>query len=236
MPERKRMPNSMNLGQRIIEGITDGVILRGVCACGETHGVVLVFSANADEQIEAIVQNDSDTLKRVMSSDAATIKELQQHLDDIQEAIPYPRHPLANTDIAGAVSAEISDKAKLRDQLSERTNRIAELEEYRDLEREIADLRHQIIGVQDENRRLVEKCEYPRLEDVKADNAITAANQRIEALVKALKDTAIIIEAHEIDTLDCNRSGVVHCDCLERQLKRNEALAHAAEVGKEQKA
>ncbi len=45
----------MNLGQYIIENITDGVILRGVCAHDEEHGVLLVFSANAAEQIEAIV-------------------------------------------------------------------------------------------------------------------------------------------------------------------------------------
>jgi len=46
-----------SIGQRVIEGITNGVILWGICAENEEHPVVIVFSANAAEQIEAIIRD-----------------------------------------------------------------------------------------------------------------------------------------------------------------------------------
>ena len=39
-------------------------------------------------------------------------------------------------------------------------------------------------------------------------------HERYEALAAVVKDLFEVLDAHELDTYDCDRAGVVHCDCL----------------------
>jgi len=48
----------------------------------------------------------------------------------------------------------------------------------------------------------------------------------VEPLVRiasAVRELLSVIDAHEIDTLDCDRRGVAHCDCLQRARANVEA-------------
>ena len=69
----------------------------------------------------------------------------------------------------------------------------------------------------------------------------TAARARIAelereraGLLAAVRELFAVLDAHEIDTFDCDRAGVVHCDCLERARKRVESKMEAtpAQAGK----
>jgi hypothetical protein len=46
----------------------------------------------------------------------------------------------------------------------------------------------------------------------KPDNALSY----VDAMICAVRDLLKVIDAHEIDTIDCDRRGDVHCDCLTR--------------------
>jgi len=53
----------------------------------------------------------------------------------------------------------------------------------------------------------------------------TALRAHAERLAEALKDIAETLEAHEVDTLDCDRAGNKFCTCLERRIsKADQAL------------
>lgn len=41
---------------------------------------------------------------------------------------------------------------------------------------------------------------------------------------KVLNDLLLVLDAHEVETLDCDRRGNKYCDCLEKVPKRAEAL------------
>ena len=41
---------------------------------------------------------------------------------------------------------------------------------------------------------------------------------------KALHDLLLVLDAHEVETLDCDRRGNKYCDCLEKVLKPAKAL------------
>ena len=43
-------------------------------------------------------------------------------------------------------------------------------------------------------------------------------------LVSAVRELLAVIDAHEIDTFDCDRAGGTHCDCLERARKKVESM------------
>lgn len=50
-------------------------------------------------------------------------------------------------------------------------------------------------------------------------------------LVKQAGDLLIILEAHEVDTLDCDRRGEKYCDCLSNHIRRLKAALDAAKGG-----
>ena len=39
-----------------------------------------------------------------------------------------------------------------------------------------------------------------------------------------MRELFAVLDAHEIDTFDCDRAGVTHCDCLERARKKVESM------------
>ncbi len=41
-------------------------------------------------------------------------------------------------------------------------------------------------------------------------------------LIKAAQDILAILDAHEVDTLDCDRRGDIHCDCLDKAKEKLE--------------
>jgi len=43
-------------------------------------------------------------------------------------------------------------------------------------------------------------------------------------LSDAVRELLAVLDAHEIDTFDCDRAGVTHCDCLERARKKVESM------------
>lgn len=51
-------------------------------------------------------------------------------------------------------------------------------------------------------------------------NSLLEERERLRA---AIENLCGIIEAHEIDTLDCDRRGEIHCDCLERAMEKARA-------------
>jgi hypothetical protein len=48
--------------------------------------------------------------------------------------------------------------------------------------------------------------------------------QQLVGLAAAVRELLAVLDAHEIDTLDCDRAGVVHCDCLERARVKVESM------------
>jgi hypothetical protein len=52
-------------------------------------------------------------------------------------------------------------------------------------------------------------------------------------LSNAVRELLSVIDAHDMDTLDCDRSGRRCCDCLERARKKVEALLAATATHKE---
>ncbi len=51
----------------------------------------------------------------------------------------------------------------------------------------------------------------------------------VERLIEAAKNIEVIIEAHAIDTFDCDRSGETYCDCLARARGHLKAALAAVE-------
>jgi hypothetical protein len=49
----------------------------------------------------------------------------------------------------------------------------------------------------------------------------------VAPLIEAIKQLFEVLDAHDIDTLDCDRAGVVHCDCLEKVRKKITTLLNA---------
>ena len=43
-------------------------------------------------------------------------------------------------------------------------------------------------------------------------------------LASAVRELLAVLDAHEVDTLDCDRAGVAHCDCLQRARKKVDAM------------
>lgn len=46
----------MNIGQKIMEGIINGHLLKAKCSCDSDHECIVVWSSGAAEQIEALAQ------------------------------------------------------------------------------------------------------------------------------------------------------------------------------------
>lgn len=62
---------------------------------------------------------------------------------------------------------------------------------------------------------MVARCNMAALE---AD--YTTLRAHAERLAEALKDITETLEAHEVDTLDCDRAGNKFCTCLERRISK----------------
>ena len=58
----------------------------------------------------------------------------------------------------------------------------------------------------------------------KTDAAPSCTEQQLVGLADAIRELFAVLDAHEIDTFDCDRAGVVHCDCLERARKKVESM------------
>ena len=58
----------------------------------------------------------------------------------------------------------------------------------------------------------------------KTNAAPSCTEQQLVGLADAIRELFAVLDAHEIDTFDCDRAGVVHCDCLERARKKVESM------------
>ena len=66
-----------------------------------------------------------------------------------------------------------------------------------------------------------------------ANQEMSGMNCKLERLVglsDAVRELFAVLDAHEIDTFDCDRAGVIHCDCLERARKKVESMMPNAEA------
>ena len=61
-----------------------------------------------------------------------------------------------------------------------------------------------------------------RIAELEAE--VAALRSANAVLTDAVRELFAVLDAHEIDTFDCDRAGVVHCDCLERARKKVESM------------
>ena len=62
------------------------------------------------------------------------------------------------------------------------------------------------------------------MNEQKTEAAPRCTEQQLVGLTDAVWELFAVLDAHEIDTFDCNRAGVTHCDCLERARKKVESM------------
>jgi hypothetical protein len=58
----------------------------------------------------------------------------------------------------------------------------------------------------------------------KTDAAHRNTVEQLVGLAGAVRELFAVLDAHEIDTFDCDRAGVVHCDCLDLARKKVESM------------
>ena len=71
-------------------------------------------------------------------------------------------------------------------------------------------------------------------EVAKLKEKLRAANASADVLAAEVRGLLAVIDAHDIDTLDCDRTDNKYCDCLRRQLDKARHALVAAMFGKEQ--
>jgi len=54
--------------------------------------------------------------------------------------------------------------------------------------------------------------------------------EQLVGLAVAVQELLAVLDAHEIDTFDCDRAGVVYCDCLKRSKAKVKAMMPNAKV------
>lgn len=62
------------------------------------------------------------------------------------------------------------------------------------------------------------------MNEQKTNAAPRCTEQQLLGLAVAVREMLAVLDAHEIDTFDCDRAGVVHCDCLERARAKVESM------------
>ena len=62
------------------------------------------------------------------------------------------------------------------------------------------------------------------MNEQKTEAAPRCTEQQLVGLADAVRELFAVLDAHEIDTFDCDRAGVTHCDCLERARKKVESM------------
>ena len=67
------------------------------------------------------------------------------------------------------------------------------------------------------------------MNEQKTEAAPRCTEQQLVGLADAVRELFAVLDAHEIDTFDCDRAGVTHCDCLERARKKVESMMPNAE-------
>jgi len=62
------------------------------------------------------------------------------------------------------------------------------------------------------------------MNEQKTEAAPRCTEQQLVGLADAVRELFAVLDAHEIDTFDCDRAGGTHCDCLERARKKVESM------------
>ena len=68
------------------------------------------------------------------------------------------------------------------------------------------------------------------MNEQKTEAAPRCTEQQLGGLADAVRELFAVLDAHEIDTFDCDRAGGTHCDCLERARKKVESMMPNAEA------
>ena len=71
-------------------------------------------------------------------------------------------------------------------------------------------------------------------ENVRLTNEAATERERCGVLEREVRGLLAVIDAHDIDTLDCDRTDNKYCDCLRRQIDKVRHALDAAKFGKEQ--
>jgi chromosome segregation ATPase len=60
------------------------------------------------------------------------------------------------------------------------------------------------------------------------DMELAKAMSRAEVLAAEVRGLLAVIDAHDMDTMDCDRTGDKYCDCLRRQMDKIRTALDAA--------
>jgi hypothetical protein len=107
-----------------------------------------------------------------------------------------------------------------------------DLEHYMDMCGQLAsharEMEQQLAAVtkeRDDIKHVIECANTPLMRDVLKERDESHAREL--ALREALHWTVEILDAHEVETLDCDRRGEKYCTCLERQLAKARAALNS---------
>jgi len=82
----------------------------------------------------------------------------------------------------------------------------------------LADLRQQLDAARKEADFLRGFANNPDLQALRND--LARERSRADVLAAEVRGLLAVIDAHEIDTLDCDRTDNKYCDCLQRQMDK----------------